>query len=61
MALRGGDIDKWLDAKIQTVMAIDISPKEIESARARIDIIMGRRKLAFDPVYEFASRDGLAP
>lgn len=54
---RGGDLDKWLDAKIKHVDGVDISPQEIEFAKERRAIVMGRRNPNFAPEYNFTARD----
>lgn len=39
---RGGDIHKWVSAKIAYVRGIDVSPKEIEEARRRYAVLAPR-------------------
>ena len=40
---RGGDLQKWADAEVREVVAVDLSPKEIEEARRRYRELRGKR------------------
>lgn len=50
---RGGDIWKWIDAGIPCVKGIDLSPHEIEEARARWE---GKELYLVNPSRALASR-----
>lgn len=39
---RGGDLHKWIDAGINHVVGVDLSPKEIEEARRRFRELRGK-------------------
>lgn len=55
---RGGDIQKWLGAGVQTVLGIDISANEVEEARARYKAAAKGRGMASD-AYQFKQSSGL--
>ena len=42
---RGGDIQKWIDAKVETVVGIDISGSEVAEARARFKEAAKKRRM----------------
>lgn len=59
---RGGDIDKWIDARIPDVHGIDISEEEVRMASSRFEKKRGKNR-RLDPDYTFEASDllGEAP
>uniref|UniRef100_A0A1D2AEU8 mRNA (guanine-N(7))-methyltransferase n=1 Tax=Auxenochlorella protothecoides TaxID=3075 RepID=A0A1D2AEU8_AUXPR len=58
---RGGDIWKWIDAGIPCVKGIDLSPHEIEEARARFSEAQARKsELSLDYSFEASPELGLS-
>lgn len=47
---RGGDLQKWHDCSIQFVKGVDVSPKEIQEARARYAKVQTRMVCSFEVV-----------
>lgn len=58
---RGGDLQKWRDAKVEYAKGIDISASEIEEARGRYHNLPGGSKRPLVAEFEVSSTLGTVP